>query len=80
MEHRSGKAWHLDLAGQVSPLKSLFGDFSAAVSDGPWESFTAWPCLEALLKLASDQGMVFNECRLPPVPESQLPTVFAQFQ
>ena len=37
LEHRSGKAWRLDLADQASPHKSLFGDFSAAVSDGPWE-------------------------------------------
>ena len=37
LEHRSGKAWRLDPAGQASYRKSLFGDFSAAVSDGPWE-------------------------------------------
>ena len=37
LEHRSGKARRLDLADQASPHKSLFGDFSAAVSDGPWE-------------------------------------------
>ena len=37
LEQRSGKAWRLDPAGQTSYRKSLFGDFSAAVSDGPRE-------------------------------------------
>ena len=47
---------------------------------GTMESFTDWTCREALLKLVSDQGMVFSECRSPPVPESLFPSLFAQFQ
>jgi glucose/arabinose dehydrogenase len=52
LEHRSGKAWRLDLTDETKPQKSLFGDFSAEVSDGPWEG---------LMCLAFHPGFTLNQ-------------------